>query len=206
MPLRSTAKKAPELSPTADSRTRCAWAGSDPLYVRYHDEEWGVPVHSDRKLFEFLLLEGAQAGLSWITILRKRENYRHAFADFDPAKIARFDGRKIRALLKDDGSVRNRLKIMAAGESAKAFLRVQEEFGSFDRYMWQFVGGRPIVKRRRGLKDIPARTPESDAMSADLKKRGFKFVGSTICYAHMQAVGMVNDHVRSCFRYRELCP
>jgi DNA-3-methyladenine glycosylase I len=174
--------------------------------VRYHDEEWGVPVHSDRKLFEFLLLEGAQAGLSWITILRKRENYRRAFAGFDPAKIARYDGSKIRALLTNDGIVRNRLKIVAAVENAKAFLRVKEEFGSFDRYLWQFVGGKPIVNRRRSLKDIPARTPESDALSGDLKKRGFKFVGSTICYAHMQAVGMVNDHVRSCFRYRELCP
>ena len=165
-----------------------------------------MPVHSDRTLFEFLLLEGAQAGLSWITILRKRENYRRAFAGFDPAKIARYDGTKIRALLTNDGIVRNRLKIVAAVENAKAFLRVKEEFGSFDRYMWQFVGGKPIVNRRRSLKDIPARTPESDALSADLKKRGFKFVGSTICYAHMQAVGMVNDHVRSCFRYRELCP
>jgi DNA-3-methyladenine glycosylase I len=187
-------------------RTRCAWAGSDPLYVRYHDEEWGVPVHSDRKLFEFLLLEGAQAGLSWITILRKRENYRRAFAGFAPAKIARFDGRKIRQLLKDEGIVRNRLKIKAAVENAKAFLRVQKEFGSFDRYMWQFVGGKPIVNRRRSLRDIPARTRESDAMSADLKARGFRFVGSTICYAHMQAVGMVNDHVVSCFRHRNLRP
>jgi DNA-3-methyladenine glycosylase I len=174
--------------------------------VRYHDEEWGVPVHSDRTLFEFLLLEGAQAGLSWITILRKRENYRRAFAGFDAAKIARFDARKIRELLRDDGIVRNRLKITAAIENAKAFLRVQEEFGSFERYLWRFVGGKPIVNRRRTLKDIPARTPESDAMSAELKKRGFKFVGSTICYAHMQAVGMVNDHLRSCFRYRDLCP
>jgi DNA-3-methyladenine glycosylase I len=187
-------------------RTRCAWAGSDPLYVRYHDEEWGVPVHSDRKLFEFLLLEGAQAGLSWITILRKRENYRRAFAGFAPAKIARFDGRKIRQLLKDEGIVRNRLKIKAAVENAKAFLRVQKEFGSFDRYMWQFVGGKPIVNRRRSLRDIPARTRESDAMSADLKARGVRFVGSTICYAHMQAVGMVNDHVVSCFRHRNLRP
>jgi len=178
---------------------RCGWCGTDPLYVRYHDREWGVPVHRDRKLFEFLILEGAQAGLSWITILRKRENYRRAFAGFDARKISRFDARKIRTLMNDPGIVRNRLKILAAISNAKAFLKVQEEFGSFANYMWGFVGGRPRINRRRSMKDIPARTPESDAMSADLKKRGFKFVGSTICYAHMQAVGMVNDHVTSCF-------
>ncbi len=184
-------------------QNRCAWCGTDPLYVRYHDREWGVPVHRDRKLFEFLILEGAQAGLSWITILRKRENYRRAFANFDPQKVSRFSSKKIRALLKDAGIIRNRLKILAAVSNAKAFLQVRKEFGSFDKYMWRFVGGKPMINRRRSLKDIPASTPESDAMSVDLKKRGFKFVGSTICYAHMQAVGMVNDHVTSCFRYRK---
>lgn len=172
--------------------------------MRYHDREWGVPVHDDRKLFEFILLEGAQAGLSWITILRKRENYRKAFAGFDPRKVARFSSREIRRLMKNEGIVRNRLKIEAAVSNARAFLAVQKEFGSFDRYIWQFVGGKPKVNRRRTIKDIPARTPESDAMSADLKRRGFKFVGTTICYAHMQATGMVNDHVVSCFRHREL--
>jgi DNA-3-methyladenine glycosylase I len=183
---------------------RCAWPGSDPLYVKYHDREWGVPVHSDRKLFEFLILEGAQAGLSWITILRKRGNYRRAFANFNPEKVARFERRKMESLMKNEGIVRNRLKILAAVGNAKAFLRVRQEFGSFDKYMWQFVGGKPKVNRRSSTKQIPARTPESDAMSADLKKRGFKFVGSTICYAHMQAVGMVNDHITSCFRHKEL--
>lgn len=172
--------------------------------MRYHDREWGVPVHDDRKLFEFILLEGAQAGLSWITILRKRENYRKAFAGFDPRKVARFSSREIQRLMKNEGIVRNRLKIEAAVSNARAFLAVQKEFGSFDRYIWQFVGGKPKVNRRRTIKDIPARTPESDAMSADLKRRGFKFVGTTICYAHMQATGMVNDHVVSCFRHREL--
>jgi DNA-3-methyladenine glycosylase I len=181
---------------------RCSWCGTDPLYVRYHDREWGVPVHDDRKLFEFLILEGAQAGLSWITILRKRENYRRAFANFNPARVARFDARKIKSLMQDEGIIRNRLKILAAVSNAQAFLRVQKEFGSFDRYVWQFVGGKPKVNRRRGRGDIPARTPESDAMSADLKRRGFKFVGSTICYAHMQATGMVDDHVAGCFRRR----
>ena len=172
--------------------------------MRYHDREWGVPVRNDRKLFEFLVLEGAQAGLSWITILRKRENYRKAFADFDPRKVARFSPGKIRSLLRDEGIVRNRAKIRAAVGNAKAFLAVQKEFGSFSRYVWRFVGGKPKVNRRRSLSDIPARTPESDAMSADLKRRGFRFVGSTICYAHMQATGMVNDHVVSCFRRRPL--
>jgi DNA-3-methyladenine glycosylase I len=174
------------------------------LYVRYHDREWGVPVHNDRKLFEFLILEGAQAGLSWITILRKRENYRRAFADFDPVRVSRFSSKKIQSLLKDEGIIRNRLKILAAVSNAKAFLAVQKEFGSFNRYVWQFVGGKPLQNRRRKRGDVPARTPESDAMSADLKKRGFKFVGTTICYAHMQATGMVNDHVVDCFRHREL--
>jgi DNA-3-methyladenine glycosylase I len=183
------------------TKKRCAWCGTDPLYVEYHDREWGVPVHDDRKLFEFIILEGAQAGLSWITILRKRENYRRAFSNFDALKVSRYGKAKVRSLLKDPGIVRNRLKVEAAVTNAKAFLAVQEEFGSFDRYVWQFVGGKPLVNRRRSIKDIPARTPESDAMSADLKKRGFKFVGTTICYAHMQATGMVNDHVISCFRY-----
>ena len=177
---------------------RCEWAGSDPLYVRYHDEEWGVPVHDDRKLFEMLILEGAQAGLSWITILRKRPAYRKAFDRFDARKIARYDARKVRALLANPGIVRNRLKIAATITNARAFLAVQKEFGSFDACIWQFVGGRPLVNRPRSMKHIPARTPESDAMSKDLKRRGFRFVGSTICYAFMQAVGMVNDHVAGC--------
>ena len=184
---------------------RCAWAADGgPLYRKYHDGEWGVPVHQDRKLFEFLILEGAQAGLSWSTILNKRANYRRAYDNFDARKIARYNAAKVRRLLKDAGIVRNRLKIRASVLNAKAFLQVQKEFGSFDRYIWQFVGGRPIQNRRRRLKDIPARTKESDAMSRDLKKRGFKFVGSTICYAFMQAVGMVNDHTVDCFRYRQL--
>ena len=177
---------------------RCSWAGTDPLYVKYHDEEWGVPLHDDRRLFEMLILEGAQAGLSWITILRKREAYRRAFDRFDARKIARYGAAKKRALLQDAGIVRNRLKIDATVTNARAFLAVQREFGSFDAYIWQFVGGRPKVNRPATLKDIPARTDESDAMSGDLQKRGFRFVGSTICYAFMQAVGMVNDHVAGC--------
>ncbi len=177
---------------------RCPWAGSDPLYVRYHDEEWGRPVHDDRKLFEMLILEGAQAGLSWITILRKRPAYRKAFDRFDPRKVARYDARKKRALVANPGIVRNRLKIDAAVTNARAFLRVQEEFGSFDAYVWQFVGGAPKVNRPKSMRDLPARTVESDAMSRDLQKRGFKFAGSTICYAFMQAVGMVNDHLVTC--------
>ena len=180
---------------------RCAWA-SNELAVRYHDEEWGRPVHDDRVLFEFLILEGAQAGLSWNTILQKRENYRKAFDGFDPARVARYDRRKLQQLLRDPGIVRNRLKVSSAVENAKAFLRVQEEFGSFDRYIWQFVGGKPIVNARKSLKQVPPSTAESDAMSKDLKKRGFKFVGSTICYAFMQAVGMVNDHVVNCHFYK----
>jgi len=179
---------------------RCAWA-KEGLYIAYHDQEWGIPVHDDRVLFEFLILEGAQAGLSWITILKKRENYRRAFDNFDALKIARYDSRKIRKLLGDPGIVRNRLKIESAARNAKAFLAVQTEFGAFDRYIWQFVGGRPIRNRWKSLREVPARTIESDAMSKDLIKRGFKFVGSTICYAFMQAVGMVNDHTRDCFRY-----
>ena len=185
-------------------RKRCAWSGTDPLYVAYHDEEWGVPVHDDRLLFEFLVLEGAQAGLSWSTILRKRDGYRHAFDRFDSRKVARYDKRKVAALLADAGIVRNRAKIESAIKNAKAFLEVQAEFGSFDTYQWRFVDGRPIQNRRRAVGDIPARTPESDAMSKDLKSRGFTFVGSTIIYAHMQAVGMVNDHVVDCFRHREV--
>jgi len=177
---------------------RCSWAGTDPLYIRYHDEEWGVPLHDDRRLFEMLILEGAQAGLSWITILRKRPAYRKAFDDFDPNKVARYDARRKRALLSDAGIVRNRLKIDAAVTNARAFLEVQKEFGSFDRYIWQFARGKPIVNRRRTMKDVPSRTPESDAMSRDLKTRGFKFVGSTICYAFMQATGMVDDHLAGC--------
>jgi DNA-3-methyladenine glycosylase I len=184
-------------------KKRCEWAGSDPLYVSYHDEEWGVPVHDDRTLFEFLILEGAQAGLSWITILKKREAYRKAFAGFDPVKVARFRKDKIERLLKDPGIVRNRLKVASSVSNAKAFLKVQKEFGSFDAYLWQFVGGKPIQNRFKTMREIPAHTAESDAMSKDLKKRGFRFVGSTICYAHMQAVGMVNDHTVDCFRHRE---
>jgi DNA-3-methyladenine glycosylase I len=184
------------------TKRRCAWAGDDPLMIRYHDEEWGVAAHDDRTLFEFLILEGAQAGLSWTTILRKRENYRRAFAGFDPRKVARFDARRRAALMKDPGIVRNRLKIESATTNARAFLAVQAEFGSFDRYVWGFVGGKPIRARRAGLRDVPARTPESDALSKDLKKRGFRFVGSTICYAFMQAVGMADDHVVGCFRRR----
>lgn len=183
---------------------RCPWSGTDPLYVEYHDREWGVPVHDDPKLFELLVLEGMQAGLSWLTVLRKRENFRRAFARFDAGKIANFDARKVKQLLADPGIIRNRLKILATISNAKAYLAVRKEFGSFDRYLWQFVGGQPKINRRRTIGQVPARTAESDAMSKDLKMRGFKFVGSTICYAHMQATGMVNDHVTSCFRHREL--
>jgi DNA-3-methyladenine glycosylase I len=177
---------------------RCPWAGTDPLYVRYHDVEWGVPVHNDRRLFEMLILEGAQAGLSWITILRKRPAYRKAFDGFDPRKVARYSAARQRALLRNPGIVRNRLKINSAVTNARAFLDVQKEFRSFDRYVWQFVGGRPMVNRPRSLKDVPPRSAVSDALSKDLKMRGFRFVGSTICYAFMQAVGLVNDHIRGC--------
>lgn len=183
---------------------RCAWAGSDPLYRDYHDREWGAAVHDDRLLFEFLILEGAQAGLSWITILRKREAYREAFAGFDPEVVARFDRAIIEVLLTNPGIVRNRLKVAAAVENARAFLNVQEEFGSFDAYVWRFVDGRPIRNRWKQMAEVPASTPVSDALSRDLKKRGFRFVGSTICYAYMQAVGLVNDHTVDCFRWREL--
>jgi DNA-3-methyladenine glycosylase I len=182
--------------------TRCSWPSTE-LDIAYHDEEWGVPVHDDRVLFEFLILEGAQAGLSWSTILKKRENYRRAFARFDPKKVARFTALQKRKLMKDEGIVRNRLKIESTVTNARAFLAVQKEFGSFDRYVWGFVGGKPLQNARKG-KDIPARTAESDAMSKDLQKRGFRFVGSTICYAFMQAVGMANDHLAGCFRRREL--
>ena len=176
-------------------QTRCAWAGSDPLYVRYHDSEWGRPEHDDRKLFEMLVLEGAQAGLSWLTILRKRENYRRAFDGFDPVRVAGYDADKVAALLADSGIVRNRLKIASAVNNARKFLEVQAEFGSFDAYVWRFVGGRPKKNAWRSMEEIPVKTAESDAMSKDLIRRGFKFVGSTICYAHMQATGMVNDHL-----------
>lgn len=184
--------------------TRCGWAGNDPLYIAYHDQEWGVPVHDDRRLFEFIVLEGAQAGLSWITILRKREAYRAAFAGFDPARVARFDARKVRSLLKDATIVRNRAKVASAVGNARAFLAVQEEFGSFDAYIWRFVDGRPKRNAWKALKQIPAETDESRAMSRDLKGRGFRFVGPTICYSHMQATGMVNDHIVDCFRHREV--
>jgi DNA-3-methyladenine glycosylase I len=182
---------------------RCPWAKGDQ-YIAYHDEEWGSPLHDDRRLFEFLILEGAQAGLSWSTILAKRENYRAAYDGFDPATVARYGAKKQKSLLANAGIVRNRLKISSSIENAKAFLAVQREFGSFDAYVWSFVGGRPMQNAWRTLKEIPARTAESDALSKDLKRRGFRFVGSTICYALMQAVGMVNDHLVDCFRYREL--
>lgn len=182
---------------------RCPWP-TDEKYVRYHDREWGVPVHDDRLLFEFLILEGAQAGLSWRTVLNKRDHYRAAFDDFDAEKIARYGEKKIAALLKNEGIIRNQLKIRSAVLNARAFLKTREEFGSFDAYQWRFVNGKPIVNYRKSMKDVPARTEVSDAMSKDMIKRGFKFVGSTICYAHMQAVGMVNDHLVTCFRHKEL--
>ena len=183
---------------------RCAWAGSDPLYVAYHDQEWGVPVHNDRLMFEFLVLEGAQAGLSWATILKKRENYRAAFDNFDPVLVARYDESKVAELLANPGIVRNRLKIASAIKNARFFLAVQDEFGSFDAYIWRFVGGAPKRNAWKSLAEIPAKTTESDVLSKDLMGRGFNFVGSTICYAHMQAVGMVNDHTTSCFRYSQV--
>ena len=183
---------------------RCEWAGNDELYIHYHDTEWGVPVYDDKKLFEFLLLEGAQAGLSWITILKRREGYRRAFADFDPEKVARFTQKNITKLLQDPGIIRNRLKIDSAINNAKAFLKVQEEFGSFSAYQWRFVDGRPIQNTFNSLADLPAKTSLSEVFSKDLKKRDFNFVGPTIVYAHMQAVGMVNDHVSDCFRYQQL--
>jgi DNA-3-methyladenine glycosylase I len=182
--------------------TRCPWCGTDPLYVAYHDDEWGMPSHDDRHLFEMLTLEGAQAGLSWITILRKREAYRAAFAGFDAVKVARFTPARVQRLLQNPGIVRNRLKIEGTVRNARAFVETAQAFGTFDRYIWQFVGGAPIVNRRRSRKDVPPTAAESDAMSRDLRKRGFTFVGSTICYAFMQATGMVNDHLVGCFRYK----
>lgn len=185
------------------SLKRCNWSRGE-LYDAYHDNEWGAPQHDDRVLFEFLILEGAQAGLSWLTILQKRKNYRKAFANFDPRKVAKFDAAKVKKLLNDPGIVRNRLKIESAVRNAKAFLDVQNEFGTFDKYIWSFVNGQPIDGKRKAMKQIPPRTDISDAMSKDLRARGFKFVGSTICYAFMQAVGMVNDHTTDCFRYRQV--
>jgi DNA-3-methyladenine glycosylase I len=183
---------------------RCAWAGEEPMYVKYHDEQWGVPLHDDRALFEMLILEGAQAGLSWRTILTKRENFRAAFDQFDPAVVATYDESKIQELLNNPGIIRNQLKIRAAVTNAKAFLEVQDEFGSFDAYIWGFVNHKPIVNRWKTMNEIPAKTAQAEAMSKDLKKRGFKFIGPTICYAFMQAVGMVNDHTVDCFRYGQL--
>ncbi|MCP4254023.1 MAG: DNA-3-methyladenine glycosylase I [Candidatus Scalindua sp.] len=186
------------------AKTRCEWGTVSQLYIDYHDNEWGVPVHDDRKLFEFLILEGAQAGLSWETVLKKREGYRKAFSNFDPVKVSRYGDKKIEALMGNKGIIRNRLKITSAINNAKRFLEVQKEFGSFDSYIWQFVDGKTITNRFKSVQEIPATTEVSDAMSKDLKKRGFKFVGPTICYAHMQATGMVNDHVVGCFRYKEI--
>ena len=185
-------------------KTRCSWAGSDPLYIKYHDTEWGVPVHDDRLWFEFLILEGVQAGLSWLTILRKRDNYRRAFDNFDPEKIAAYDTAKKNRLLADAGIIRNKLKIEAAIQNAASFLAVQQEFGRFDHYIWQFVGGSTVKNSWKAVSQIPATTPLSAALSADLKKRGFKFVGPTICYALMQATGLVNDHIVGCFRFEEV--
>ncbi len=192
------------MTPKADTPTRCSWAGGSPLMLAYHDKEWGVPVHDDRTLFELLTLEGAQAGLSWETILKKRENYRRAFDNFDAARIARYTKRDMERLLADAGIVRNRLKVAATVNNAQRFLEVREEFGSFEEYIWRFVGGRPIKNSFRALSEMPAKTEESEAMSVELRRRGFKFVGSTICYAFMQAVGMVNDHTVGCFRYAEV--
>ena len=183
---------------------RCEWAGSDPLYIEYHDKEWGVPVHDDRKIFEMLVLEGAQAGLNWLTVLRKRENYREAFDNFDPKKVAKYDSEKFQKLHATEGIIRNKLKIRSAIQNARAFLGLQKEFGTFDAYIWQFVSGKPIRNSWKSLSELPAQTSESAAMSKDLKRRGFSFVGPTICYAHMQATGMVNDHVVTCFRYKEV--
>jgi DNA-3-methyladenine glycosylase I len=184
-------------------RTRCSWT-RDELSIAYHDQEWGVPVHDDRRLFEFLILEGAQAGLSWITILKRRDHYRRALAEFDPAAVARFGDADVERLLADPGIIRNRLKVLAAIRNAQAFLAVQAEFGSFDAYLWRHVGGQPVVGSWRAAAEVPARTPQSDALSKDLKRRGFSFVGTTICYAFMQAVGLVNDHTADCFRHAAL--
>lgn len=185
-------------------KNRCEWVGSNPLSTGYHDEEWGVPLHDDKRHFEFLILDGAQAGLSWLTILKKRENYREAFDGFEPSKIARYRENKIETLLRNPGIVRNRLKVQSAVANANAFLKIQDEFGSFDKYIWQFVGGSQIQNNRASIKEIPSKTNESDLMSKDLVKRGFKFVGSTICYAYMQAAGLVNDHTVNCFRHEEV--
>ena len=200
-PTTATNKKSPSLS--SKPPVRCGWCGTDELYCQYHDEEWGVPVYDDQKMFEFLVLEGAQAGLSWITVLRKREAYRKAFDNFDPVKIARYSEAKKAKLLLNPGIIRNRLKIESVVRNARAYLDLQEQGESFSDFLWQFVGGKPKQNRRRTMADIPASTPESDAMSKALKKRGFNFVGSTICYAHMQATGMVNDHLISCHRYED---
>jgi DNA-3-methyladenine glycosylase I len=201
--LRSISEDERGNSVAAKEKPRCGWSGTaDELMIAYHDEEWGVPVHDDRKQFEFLTLESAQAGLSWAIVLRKREGYRRAFAEFDPEKVARFTSKRIEQLIADPGIIRNRLKVTAAVTNARCFLAVQEEFGTFDKYIWGFVGGRPIQNRIESMKQIRATSPESDALSKDLKQRGFKFVGSTIVYAHMQAVGMVNDHLVSCFRHK----
>src|SRR5210317_164422 len=185
-------------------KIRCEWCGTDPVYTKYHDDEWGVPVHDDKKLFEMLTLEGAQAGLSWITVLKKRKNYRKAFSNFDAVKISKYSPKKIEVLLQNPGIIRNKLKVNAAVINAKAFLNIQKEFGSFDKYIWQFVEHKPVVNKFKRLNELPPKTEISDLMSKDLKKRGFKFVGSTICYAFMQAVGMANDHTTDCYRYREL--
>ncbi len=191
------------MSKKSQSKIRCPWSGTDPIMVNYHDTEWGRKVHNDNKHFEFLILEAAQAGLSWSIVLKKREGYRKSFCDFDPKKVAKFDAKKIAKLIKNPEIIRNRLKIEAAVNNAKRFLEVQKEFGSFDKYCWQFVGGKPIVNKRKSMKNIPATSKESDAFSKDLKDRGFKFVGSTVIYAHMQAVGMINDHLVSCFCYKK---
>ena len=185
-------------------KKRCDWSGTNELYVKYHDEEWGLPVHDDRIHFEMLILEGAQAGLSWITVLRKRENYKKAFDNFDVNKVARYTEKKIEKLLQNPGIIRNRLKVRSTVTNAQAFINVQKEFGSFDKYIWQFVNNKPIINKWKKMSDLPATSKESDALSKDLKKRGFKFVGSTIMYAHMQAIGMVNDHTTNCFRYKEV--
>jgi len=185
-------------------RIRCPWAGTDPLYIDYHDTQWGVPLHDDRRLFEFLILEGAQAGLSWITVLKKRENYRVAFEGFDPEKVARYDDARIGELIVNEGIIRNRLKIAAAIENARAFIKVQNEFGSFNAYIWQFVDGTPVRNQWKSMQQVPAQTTTSMQMSEELKKKGFKFVGPVICYAFMQAIGMVNDHLVDCFRYSEI--
>ena len=196
---------APKIKGRKAQPKRCAWTrGSSPLMLKYHDREWGVPVHNDRKLFEFLILEGAQAGLSWNTILDRRQNYRRAFDNFDTHKIEKYTKRDINRLLKDKGIIRNRLKVEATIENAQRLIEVQKEFGSFDKHIWQFVGGKPIKNKFKKISDLPTQTKESEAMSRDLKKRGFRFVGPTICYAFMQAVGMVNDHTMDCFRYREI--